>query len=170
MSRSAWLAAGALCVASLGTAQQAPPGCTSAAHRQFDFWIGDWTVTDSAGATVYGRNRITSEESGCLIHEHWTGAKGGTGQSLNFYDVAGTHWEQVWVGSGGQTLRLVGHLDGTRLLLEGEGLTPAGAPLRHRAVWSPEPDGRVRQFWQTSADGGATWQVFFDGWYRKRSG
>jgi hypothetical protein len=30
------------------------------------------------------------------------------------------------------------------------------------------PDGRVRQHWETSKDGGATWTTAFDGYYRRR--
>lgn len=150
-------------------AQGAPPGCRTPMHRQFDFWIGDWTVTDSAGKTVYGRNRITNEEDGCAIHEHWTSAGNPvtTGQSLNGYDFLTKGWSQDWIGSGGDVLHLRGGLRDGKMVLEGEGLTPAGAKIMHRAIWSLEPDGRVRQFWVTSANGGATWDPFFDGWYRK---
>jgi hypothetical protein len=37
--------------------------------------------------------------------------------------------------------------------------------LKHRIAWSPQPDGRVRQLWETSADDGKTWKVGFDGRY-----
>ena len=28
-------------------------------HRQFDFWVGTWEVTDKAGETIYGNNTIS---------------------------------------------------------------------------------------------------------------
>ena len=31
---------------------------------------------------------------------------------------------------------------------------PGGKVLKQRAAWTPQPDGRVRQFWEQSADGG----------------
>jgi hypothetical protein len=37
--------------------------------------------------------------------------------------------------------------------------------LKHRITWTPQPDGRVRQFWETSSDGGQTWNAAFDGLY-----
>ena len=151
-------------------AWQAPPGCTAPEHRQFDFWVGEWEVTDSGGTTVIGANSVTREESGCLIHEHWRGGKGGTGQSFNFYDRQGRHWEQVWVASAGTVLHLTGGLSGKSMVLEGDVVSPQGQPVRNRIAWTPEPDGRVRQVWSTSADGGRTWQATFDGWYRKRPG
>ncbi len=42
----------ALAVATAAFAQSRPPACTSAEHRQFDFWIGDWEVTGAQGKVV----------------------------------------------------------------------------------------------------------------------
>ena len=151
-------------------AQQTPTGCTAPEHRQFDFWIGDWAVTDSAGVTPYGTNRITREEAGCLLHEHWRGSQGGSGQSLNFYDRQRRHWEQVWVASGGNVLRLSGQFNGISMVLEGDATSPSGGTIRNRIIWTPQADGRVRQVWSTTADGGKSWQVGFDGWYRIKPG
>ena len=156
-------------ISPLQAQQPARASCASADHHQFDFWIGDWEVTDSAGATVYGTNRVASEEGGCLVHENWAGSRGGTGQSLNFYDPLKHQWEQVWVGSDGLVLQITGHLDGNSMVLEGQGMGPGGKPLAQRASWTPQPDGRVRQYWQQSADGGTTWTVAFDGWYRRKA-
>jgi hypothetical protein len=167
LRRNHFLLALLLVPAALG-AQQRPAPCTAGEHRQFDFWIGDWTVTDSAGTKTMGSNRITSEESGCLVHEHWTGAGGGTGQSFNFYNVARKQWEQVWVASvAGGNLHIIGTFDGTAMVLAGERPGPNGATVMNRIRWAPQADGRVRQTWESSNDGGATWTVSFDGWYRK---
>jgi hypothetical protein len=149
-------------------AQSPPPGCTAPEYRQFDFWLGDWSVTDSSGTKTYGSNLITAEEAGCLLHEHWRGSQGGSGQSFNFYDRVGQRWEQLWIASGGNLLRLAGHRDGASMVLEGESPSGSGVALRNRIAWIPQADGRVRQLWHTSADQGKTWQLSFDGWYRKR--
>jgi len=150
-------------------AQQAPPAaCTSDVHHQFDFWVGDWEVTDSAGQTVYGTNRVVREEGGCLIHENWVGSRGGSGQSLNFFDPLLQKWEQAWVGSDGLILQMVGGLHRDSMVLEGEALAQGGARVKQRAAWTPQADGRVRQFWEQSTDGGSTWTVAFDGWYRRK--
>lgn len=151
------------------SARQAPPkACTSGAHRQFDFWVGDWEVTDSAGTTIYGTNNVKLEEGGCLVHENWAGSRGGTGQSLNFFDPLKQQWEQVWVGSDGLVLLITGHLEGASMVLVGDGMAQGGKVVKQRAAWTRQPDGRVRQFWEQSADGGSTWTVAFDGWYRPR--
>ena len=38
---------------------------------------------------------------------------------------------------------------------------------RHRITWTPNDDGTVRQVWNVSTDGGATWKVVFDGTYTR---
>ena len=55
------------------------------------------------------------------------------------------------------------------MVLEGEDppTEQAARGVRHRITWTPRPDGTVRQHWQTSLDGGATWTTAFDGAYRR---
>lgn len=166
--RSVFASLAVILLAATAGAQQAPPGCSSAAHRQFDFWVGDWTVTDSARTVTYGSNLVTREEGGCLVHEHWAGSKGGTGQSFNFHEPRTGKWEQVWVAQGGGNLHLVGAFDGRSMVLKGERASAQGAAQLDWAEWTPYPDGRVRQFWRQSTDGGKTWAVYFDGWYARR--
>lgn len=150
-------------------AQAPPPACTAPDFRQFDFWVGEWNVTDSTGKTPYGTSSITREEGGCLIHEHWSGSNGSTGQSFNFYNSTRHDWTQVWVASSGGQLHLVGKFDGGAMGMEGTSTGPGGTPVLQRITWTPGPDGRVRQLWQQSVDGGRTWTVGFDGWYRRRT-
>lgn len=162
--------AGLVCVGAFAApgaarAQQAPPGCTAPEHEQFDFWLGEWEVTNLAGEVV-GTNTITSGVAGCAIHERWQGARGGTGVSLNAYDPRTESWHQTWVGSGGLVLRLEGGLDDGSMVLEGE-LPEGDGTVRHRITWTPQGDGTVRQVWDTSTDGGRAWETGFDGTYRR---
>lgn len=153
----------------LAAQQGPPPGCTTSEYRQFDYWVGDWEVTDSAGAVPYGTNNVTLEEASCVVHEHWAGARGGTGQSFNYFDPRRRVWQQDWVASSaGSSLHLVGHLEGNTMTLEADVPAPSGPAVHHRVEWIPQPDGRVRQYWRTTTDGGKTWAVSFDGYYRKR--
>jgi len=151
------------------TAQGGPPsfGCKEPAARVFDFWLGRWDVTVSGQAA--GTNEITLEEDGCLLHEHWVGSRGGTGQSFNWYDRATGMWHQVWVSNTGNGLQLAGRYAGNRLTLEGTGPGPKGQPQAQRLSFFRNEDGTVRQLWETSDDEGRTWQVAFDGLYRRAS-
>jgi hypothetical protein len=149
-------------------AQQQPPGCTAPAYRQFDFWVGDWEVVDSAGK-VLGTNRITRAMKDCVVHEHWTGAGGNTGESFNIYRRGTGTWHQSWVDSSGSLLLLEGGLEGDAMVLGAELPGRNGGTQRHRITYTPLADGRVRQLWEVSADSGKTWQVSFDGYYRRRA-
>lgn len=150
------------------TSAPAAPKCDTPEYRQLDFWVGNWDVT-MRGRTA-GANLVTLEERGCLVHEHWTGAGGGTGQSFNFFNRDDGAWHQVWVSSSGNVLNLTGHYaDGTLTYL-GENRRTDGTVLRHRLSFHANGDGSVRQLWETSSDSGATWTVSFDGQYTKRKG
>jgi hypothetical protein len=141
-----------------------PPEC-----RQFDFWVGDWNVTEPDGKPA-GTNSIELVAGGAGLLEHWTGypvPAGGTGKSLNAFKRAKTQWQQFWIGSGGGVLELSGGLVDGSMVLTGEH-DVAGRRLRERITWTPLPDGTVRQHWQQSADGGKVWRTVFDGLYRKK--
>ncbi len=94
---------------------------------------------------------------------------GGRGTSLNFYDRATRAWYQTWMDDRGGALRLKGGLVDRRMVMTSEALPGrAGATTLQRITWSLEPDASVRQLWESSADGGTTWTVAFDGRYVKK--
>jgi tetratricopeptide (TPR) repeat protein len=133
--------------------------------RQFDFWIGEWTVT--SGGQVAGENRIERLERGCLLIENWTSAGGGTGKSVNFFDPAKKTWNQVWVDSSGSNIVAAGSFEDGAIHLEGEHHY-VGAPTElFRMRFTPRPDGTVRQLIEQSRDGGESWYVWFDGIYER---
>jgi hypothetical protein len=47
------------------------------------------------------------------------------------------------------------------------GASPDAAAPADRVTWTPNADGSVRQLWEKSADGGATWTTAFDGLYTR---
>ena len=154
-------------------AQSAPPQprpnpCDAPEFRHFDFWLGDWDVKNEDGSRVLGHNVIEPLAGKCGVHENWTGAGGGTGRSLNTYQRSDGKWHQVWVGMGGGVLHLIGGLKDGAMVLEGSSPGPNNTSVMNRVTWTPLPDGRVRQFWQTSNDGGKTWTAGFDGFYSKK--
>ena len=147
-------------------AAQSRAACDTAAHHAFDFWIGEWEVF--ANDQPAGINRIEPLLDGCALAEHWRGASGVEGKSYNAYDAATGRWRQFWVAAQGNVLMLEGGLVGRAMVLTGVRPHPkSGAPQQQRIAWTKEPDGSVRQLWETSDDAGATWQVAFDGRYRR---
>jgi len=149
----------------LASLHAAPAPCSTPEYAQFDFWLGDWDVTNPAGKPA-GHNHVTKEYGGCVLQEHWTGAGGSVGSSFNIYDPVRKLWHQTWVDNGGTLLEIEGGLKDGSMVMTGEQLQPDGKKLLNRITWTPK-DGKVRQFWETSADGRRTWQVSFDGLYAK---
>lgn len=145
----------------------APGACSSAEYRQFDFWIGDWTVTSNGQPA--GTNSIHPIHGGCALQENWQGTGNGgiSGTSFNIYDVATGRWHQTWVDASGTLLQLDGGLVDGAMVLSGERPSNSSSGMAlHRISWTPNPDGSVRQLWEASQDGGATWSVLFDGLYQ----
>ena len=156
----------ALFAASAAHATDTPPqptlGCSSAASRAFDFWIGAWNVTDPSGKTV-GHSRIESILSGCAISEHWEGRSGFTGVSYNAWDAKAKVWHQFWVDAQGNVARLQGGLVNGAMVLQS---SPSPTHV-DRITWTRNADSSVRQLWEASEDGGKAWKTVFDGLYRK---
>ena len=144
-----------------------PAACTSDEHRAFDFWIGEWEVTEAG--KVAGKNHIESVLGGCALHESWTGAGESRGESLNFYDAAERKWHQTWIDNSGGALYLSGGLENGSMVLSGRRPPrPGGDSDRetlHRITWTPLAEGKVRQHWEASTDDGASWRTLFDGLY-----
>lgn len=140
--------------------------CDDAAYRAFDFWAGEWNVHTPAGKLA-GTNRIEREYGGCVLHERYDTGKGYRGESLNIYDAPRKTWHQTWVDTDGTLLTLEGGIVGSAMVLEGRTTGADGAVTRHRITWTPNADGSVRQFWESTDDKGA-WTVAFDGNYTRR--
>lgn len=156
-----------IAVIALTGAHAAPPSsaaaCASPAHHEFDFWIGDWTVTEHGKPA--GANRISALLEGCALLENWSGAGGTRGNSLNFYDSSRRLWQQTWIDSSGSPLNLEGHFIAGHMTLSS---LKAGVNDADRITWTPNKDGSVRQLWEHTMDAGKTWKVAFDGLYVRR--
>lgn len=148
-------------------AGQRAPACTGDEHRQFDYWLGDWNVFNAEGKKI-GENRITSEQDGCVLHEHWVDMRGGTGESFNIYDRRRGVWHQTWVAASGNLLLLEGGLQNGTMVLSGEQVMPDGKIVHNRISWIAQDDGSVHQVWDQSLDGGETWSTEFLGIYRRK--
>ena len=142
--------------------------CGMPEFRQFDFWKGEWDV--SSQDKPAGRSRVEAILNGCALLENWRGASGTEGKSLNTYNSATRRWEQYWVDGTGTPLHLTGGLVDGKMVLSGTQPKPnpqTGLTQHERISWTHNADGSVRQFWETSNDDGKTWNVSFDGLYRK---
>lgn len=143
------------------------PACTAPEFRQFDFWLGKWTVTNPRNGNQAGTSEIVRASEGCAICERWTASNGTTGMSINYYDASEHAWHQDWVGGDGTILHLRGGLDGNAMVVRGETKTAKGTTM-NRITWTPQAADKVRQEWAISTDGGRSWQISFVGIYTRR--
>jgi hypothetical protein len=154
-----------LVIATLAWAQSQP-----LVNHDFDFWIGDWTVTNQANGKLAGHNFIELKHNGRVLVENYTTPGTYTGMSLNAYDSAAKHWHQCWMDNTGGVLDLYGGLREGKMVMTGETEQAGGKKQLERITWTPNANGTVRQHWEQSVDDGQTWTTAFDGLYRKKSG
>jgi hypothetical protein len=142
----------------------ATPCAFSPEARQFDFWLGSWDVRTPQG-DLAGTNDIRSGAGECVMVENWKSTQGGTGQSLNFYDVDAKLWRQIWVDAGAEVTRFEGAFIDGAMRFKGERVSKTGQRIPVKMTFTPLPDGRVRQMGEASSDGGKTWSVEYDLYY-----
>jgi uncharacterized protein YndB with AHSA1/START domain len=136
-----------------------------AERRQLDFWVGDWRVVN--GSTLLGTNRVELVNGDCAVQENWTSAgAGGGGKSWSFYDASIQKWRQVFIFDSGGIWEYTGELrDGAMHFERSVAATPNTPAGVQRMTFFPIAKDSVRQYIQSSADGGKTWTVDFDGMY-----
>ncbi len=157
-----------LSFAASGQDETPPPPCSADEYQQWDFWVGDWDVTNYADGAPAGHNTIEKVFNGCALHESWSSASGNfSGSSYNTYDVRRKVWHQTWVDTAGQLLLLEGGIVEGNMVLSQKGKDREGKPIIQRITWTPLDTGQVRQHWQYTRDGGETWEDAFDGLYTR---
>jgi len=159
----------ALSLAATPAAAQALKGgpCDDAQHRQFDFWVGRWSVSPTGKDTVVAESLIEKLYAGCGVRENWMPRNGQDGGSLNAYVPAERAWRQTWVDSSGSRADFTGAWNGSAMVLSGSWPEADGRTRVVRMTYTPNADGSVRQFGEASHDGGETWAPDFDFTYRK---
>src|SRR5262249_7181944 len=134
----------------------------SEAHRQFDFWAGDWDAYGlDEGGKLVGRARVEVILDGCAILETYDQLDGLSGRSFSIYDASRGVWHQSWVTNRGQLLLLEGRFQDGGMVLPGTDRRGDGRAPLIRGAWS-RAEGGVRETAETSEDNGRTWKPFFD--------
>lgn len=138
-----------------------PYGCAAPAHRQFDFWLGDWDATEPGSPARVARLRVESILDGCVVHEVYAGSDGHRGESFSLYVAARRTWRQTWVTNDGKLLDIEGGLHDGAMVLSGAERLAGGGEKLVRGSWKAVPGG-VRETAATSTDGGKSWVPWFD--------
>ena len=164
------LAATLCSAASLAQPTPPPSPCkTDPAFRAFDFWVGDWKVSDRASGKYAGDNSISEIEGQCALMEDWQGQGGSTGKSVNYYNPVTGKWRQIWVSAGAYSLDIEGGMKDGSMVLTGTIWYYARAQSApFRGTWTPNKDGSVRQFFEQYDSEKQAWQPWFDGLYERK--
>lgn len=143
-------------------AQKEKP-CTGAEARQFDFWLGDWSLTwkDKDGNELKGTNSITSILGGCVIQEQFNDPGSGfRGMSVSTYSSTTGKWQQTWVDNTGSYLDFVGEFTDGKMALQ-RTATGGGKQFLQRMMWYNISPDKLDWNWERSDDDGASWKLLW---------
>jgi hypothetical protein len=152
--------------------QQRPPGCTAAENRQFDFWLGEWDVSNAGMTALVAESSITLADQGCVILEYWRPFQGASGHSINGYDAIANEWKQTWIDATGRITPYAGAMqDGTLFMDDRSNPSPPGVKFKKRRMnFRPIDANTVRQWGEGWDETKQAWVVTWDLTYRRRAG
>lgn len=138
------------------------PPCSAPEAGQFDFWIGDWTITYSD--TMHATNHVEKMMSGCTIQENFNDLHNNyTGKSWSVYNANYKQWQQTWVDNQGGYIALTGGMQGDSMVMTTAErivpvkISPTGKVIS-RMVYFNITRNAFDWDWESSTDGGKTWK------------
>ena len=158
-------------VISLGFATAAfaadnPTPCSGNSEiRQFDYWLGNWTITHS-GETGSGTSKVYLSLDKCLFVESWDNGKGHAGQNLFAYSPDDRSWHGFFADNQGHAhVFLSGKVTLGLAEFYGPSRGPNGETVLNRIRVVRLTQNSVDQTWDKSTDDGTTWKTVFQGKY-----
>ncbi len=161
------LAAALLACSTLVSAQ---PIDSLESQRQFDFWLGEWDVTNRFWAAAQGEAIVPGAKllvypalNRTALVEHYRGANWQGADILGFsiraYDPHKEAWVILlnWPSTDAPFWTMEGNFDFNRGLFFGERQGPDGQTITTRYTFSDLIPGFYRWEVNTSTDAGATW-------------
>lgn len=151
----------------IASARKAAHPCANTPEaRQFDFWLGEWDVENPQKQKI-ARSSIQLILDECVIFENFEAGGGYAGKSLSAWDAGEKRWEQHYTDTSGGSRYWTGAFTDGRMVMTTQ-FARGGATVTQRMTYSKEGPDRVRQFIESSTDGGQTWTPGFDGMYIRR--
>lgn len=142
--------------------------CSSnAASRQFDFWLGEWSVT-YPGAPNASSSTVSLELGKCVVMENWSGGKGHEGMNIFAYSADDKHWHGMFADNEGRVHVFEGKVEGGSAEFLGPSSDADRKTELNRIRVKRVSSDRVEQTWEKSADNGALWKIVFRGEYSRK--
>jgi hypothetical protein len=165
-----------LLLGAMAVAQQNPPAaanaCANSEQKQFDFWVGNWDVTwpgTKQGEVGRGTNSIRRILDGCVVEENFSGGDSMPlrGMSVSTFDTRSGKWKQTWVDNEGGYLDFTGEMQNGQMILSRSFTKPDGTEVHQRMVWKDISADQLNWSWESSTDGGRTWEVVWPIHYQR---
>lgn len=144
--------------------------CMSNAHaREFDFWAGEWNVYATGTTQLVGHSLVQIISGGCALLENWD-SQLSSGKSINFIDPNTNKWKQSWAGSYANGVQEFtnGEYKDSAMHFDFEGKNAQGNKTIGRFIFYNLGPDKVRQFSESSTDGGKTWTTNYDFTYIRK--
>ncbi len=147
--------------------------CAAPEQRQLDFWVGEWALTwpgNKAREVQHGTNSIRRVLENCVVEENFSGETDMhlRGKSVSIFDTRTGKWKQTWVDNEGGYLDFVGEFKDGQMILSREVALPNGTRTSQRMVFRNIGADEFDWSWESSSDGGKTWQVVWPIHYKRR--
>lgn len=154
-----------------GTAAFAASGpgtcAASVENRQFDFWVGDWTIA-APGASSSSISNVSLSLDHCLLVEKWNGGKGHSGENIFAYSADDKSWYGMFADNMGRAhVFTAGHVASGLAEFDGTNRGPNGETVLDKVKVVRIAPNKVEQTWEKSTDNGATWTTVFRGEYTR---
>ena len=144
--------------------------CMVNAHaREFDFWAGEWDVFVTGTHRQVGHSLVQIISGGCALLENWD-SPASTGKSINFIDPNTNKWKQSWAGSYANGVQefVNGEYKDSAMHFDFESRNAQGNKITGRFIFYNQGPNQVRQFSESSTDGGKTWTTNYDFTYIRK--
>jgi hypothetical protein len=142
---------------------------TNPESRQFDFWMGEWTISypGGPGGSV---SKVTLSLDKCMVVESWDSGKGHRGENMFAYSSEDKSWHGMFADNMGRVHVFEGKVASGTAEFYGPSRGPNGESVLNRIRIVRLSADKVEQTWEKSRDNGATWTTEFRGGYtRKKS-
>jgi hypothetical protein len=130
----------------------------------FDFWVGNWEAKwlKPDSSFQFGTNQISKVLDGKVIEENFQSPdQNFKGKSLSVYNPNKKTWHQAWADNQGSYYDFLGIIEPNRKIFT----TDTSKTIIQRMVFHKIEQDSFIWDWETSKDGGKTyqltWQIFY---------
>ncbi len=142
--------------------------CSASPERQqFDYWLGEWTITYPGGPSG-STSKVYLTLDKCVLVESWDGGKGHKGENVFAYSSDDRSWHGMFADNQGRVHVFEGKVTQGSAEFYGPSRSSSGASVLNRIRVVRVTADRVAQSWEKSADNGATWTKEFQGEYSRK--